>query len=149
VADVAPGIASRAPIGVVGTWGTHLISRNSRLGISARLAEARLDDFPEPNRDDLMAVVLPFDRASLERAVDQFFQQLDELEMRDLVGADLTDIVFLSLSLATSFAALEVARRRMRRWTLAGNGLRVRDTRVMGDDLGFPDLPGSWSSRLT
>jgi hypothetical protein len=136
-------------IGRIATPGTHSTLQSARPGISALLAEAKLDDFPGPNGDDLMAVVLPFDRESLERAVDHFFHQLDELEVRDLVGTDLTHIVFLSLGLATSVAALEVARRRLRRWTAGWNRVRVRDTRVMSDDLGFPDLPGSWSSRLT
>jgi len=136
-------------IGLVSTSGTHATLQSSRPGNSALLAEARPDDFPGPNGDDLMAVVLPFDSATFERAVDHFFQQLDELEVRDLVGTDLTRIVFLSLGLATSVAALEVARRRLRQWTTGGKGVRVGDTLVSGDDLGFPDLPGSWSSRLT
>jgi len=149
VADAGPANNSRALIGVVATPGAHASLQSSRPGNSALLGEAKPDDFPGPNGDDLMAVVLPFDRATLERAVDHFFQQLDELEVRDLVGTDLTRIVFLSFGLATSVAALEVARRRLRQWTTGGKGLRVGDTLVSGDDLGFPDLPGSWSSRLT
>jgi hypothetical protein len=135
--------------GVLGTSGTHPTSPSPRERVSALLADVNLDDFPGPSGDDLMAVVLPFDRTSLERAVDHFFQQLDELEVRDLVGTDLSHIVFLSLGLATSVAALELARRRLRFWTAGGNAVRVRDSLVPGDDLEFPDLPGSWSSRLT
>lgn len=135
--------------GVIATSGTRPNLSTPIQRVSALLAEAKLDDFPGPNSDDLMAVVLPFDTASLERAVDHFFQQLDELDVRDLVGTDLTDIVFVSLGLATSAVALEVARRRLRRRTNGGKGVQVRDTLLTGDDLGFPDLPGSWSSRLT
>jgi hypothetical protein len=140
VADVA---------GVTAASGTrpNLATKSQR--VSALLADAKLDDFPGPYGDDLMAVVLPFDTASLERAVDHFFHQLDELEVRDLVATDLTDIVFVSLGLATSAIALEVARRRLRRRTNGGKGVQVRGTLLTGDDLGFPDLPGSWSSRLT
>jgi hypothetical protein len=135
--------------GVVATSGTHPASPSPRQRVTALLADVNLEDFPGPDGDDLMAVVLPFDRGSFERAVDHFFQQIDELDVRDLVGTDLTHIVFLSLGLATSIAALELARRRLRFWTAGGNGMRVRDSLVPGDDLEFPDLPGSWSSRLT
>jgi hypothetical protein len=140
VADVA---------GVITTCGTRPNLATSIQRVSALIAEGKLDDFPGLDGDDLMAVVLPFDAASLERAVDHFFQQLDELEVRDLVGTDLTDIVFVSLGLATSAVALEVARRRLRRRTNGGKDVQVRGMLLTGDDLGFPDLPGSWSSRLT
>jgi hypothetical protein len=97
----------------------------------------------------LIAAVLPFDSAAVKRAVDHFFQQLDELDVRDFVAADSTRVLFVSIGLGATAAALEVARRRLRTRMTRGEQVRVRDRESGGVDLGFPDLPGSWSSRLT
>ncbi len=148
VADAGSVHNSSTKIGLVTMSPTHSTSPKATPGISALLAEARRDDFTGPIGDDLMAVARPFDKASFERAVDHFFQQLDELDVRDLVGGDLTHMALVSLGLATTIAVVDVARRRLRHWTTGGNGPRVRDPEDGGVDLGFPDLPGSWSSRL-
>jgi hypothetical protein len=146
VAAAGPSNSSSTRIGLVTTLPST--SQSARPGSSALLAESRTDVFPGPIGDDLMAAVLPFDRALFERAVDHFFQQLDELDVRDLVGVDLTYMALVSLGLATTIAVVDVARRRLRHWTTGGNGPRVQDPESGGVDLGFPDLPGSWSSRL-
>jgi hypothetical protein len=152
VADLGPNRKPSTWNGPIATFGSHpdvLQGARFRNVNSSRLADARLDDFPGLSGDDLMSVAPPFDRASLERAVDHFFRQLDEFEVRELVGRDLTRVVFVSLGLASTIAALELARRRLGRWTRTGQGTRSRETLVSGNELGFPDLPGSWSSRLT
>ncbi len=148
---VDPGL-SQPPIaqsGVIATSPSGIASGSVRPGLSATVAAVGQDDFPGPASDDLIAAVLPFDSAAVKRAVDHFFQQLDELDVRDFVAADSTRVLFVSIGLGATAAALEVARRRLRTRMTRGEQVRVRDRESGGVDLGFPDLPGSWSSRLT
>ncbi len=116
VAEAGSVHNSSTKIGL-GTTSPHPTSQCAGPSISARPAEGRTDDYPGPIGDGLMAVALPFDKASFERAVDHFFQQLDELDVRDLVGGDLTRMALVSLGLATTIAVVDVARRRLRHWT--------------------------------
>lgn len=147
VADAGSVHNSNTKIGL-GTTLPPPTSQRVGPSISALPADGRTDDYPGPIGDGLLPVALAFDKASFERAVDHFFQQLDELDVRDLVGGDLTRMALVSLGLATTIAVVGVARRQLRHWTTGGNGARVRDPEGGGVELGFPDLPGSWSSRL-
>jgi hypothetical protein len=104
-------------------------------------------ELPDPHTADLIARVLPWDRGTLDRAIDQFFEQVDELDDGSGAGGQgPARIVFLSVGLASSFAGMDIIRRRWRRWK-AGNDVRLRDPASGGDHIGFPELPGSWSSR--
>jgi hypothetical protein len=103
---------------------------------------------PNPQSADLIANVLPCDRGALDRAIEQFFQQVDELDGSGPRWQGAARIVFLSAALVGSFAGLDIVRRRWRHWK-AADDFRVRDPVGGGDHIGFPELPGAWSSRLT
>jgi len=101
-----------------------------------------------PHSADLIANVFPCDGGALDRAIDQFFKQVDELDGSGAGGQDPARIVFLAGALVGSFAGLDIVRRRWRHWKANGDD-RVRDPVGGGEHIGFPELPGSWSSRLT
>jgi hypothetical protein len=106
------------------------------------------EELPRPSSADLLVRALPFDRVSLDRAIDQFFQQLEELNAGDLVKPGPARIVLYSLAMASTFAALDS----VRKWWRQGGAYqaaRVRDSLATTDHIGFPELPGSWSSRLS
>jgi hypothetical protein len=105
-------------------------------------------EWPRPSSADLIASALPFDRAALDRAIDVFFQQFDDLGRGDMTGQRPAYIVMYSIALASTFAALDVVRRRWR-LTATGIHIRVRHPQVTADHIGFPELPGSWSSRAS
>jgi hypothetical protein len=139
--------APRAAAGkslLLGGSGTSL----SRESLTARFAGDEPRGLPGPMGDDLIANILPFQRASIERAVDRFFNQLSDVELREFVAANPAQIVFFSVTLTSTVIALEFARRWRQRSLVAAGG-RVRDSRESRDQVGFPELPGSWSSRLT
>lgn len=104
---------------------------------------------PLPHAAGLIANVVPFDRASLEQAVDQFFNQLEDLGMGQLVEQRPTHVIPLSLAVLGTVTAVEVARRRLRSRTALGNAPRREDPLASEELLGFPELPGSWSTKLT
>jgi hypothetical protein len=97
---------------------------------------------------DVIANILPFERTSLARAADRFFQRLSEAEMLPFAGQHPAQIVVLSATLTSMVTALEFARRRCRQKWLVAAGVQVRDPRSSRNHAGFPELPGSWSSRL-
>ena len=66
-----------------------------------------------------------------------------------MVGQRSVRIVFFSLTVATAVLTLDFARRRWQRGTAGGADARMRDPLAGRDPLGFPELPGSWSSGLT
>jgi len=96
---------------------------------------------------DLIADLIPFDRAALERSIDRFIDQLDDDDGRQLGERWPARMLLFSTALAGGMLALDVLRRLRQR--SAARGLRVRTRQARGDVLGFPELPGSWSSRLT
>jgi hypothetical protein len=102
-----------------------------------------------PHAAGLIAEVIPFDRASLEHAVDQFFDQLEDLGVGQLVEQGSMRVLPLSLTVIGTVAAAEVTRRRFRAKAGGGHDTRRRDPLGSEDLLGFPELPGSWSTRLT
>jgi len=97
----------------------------------------------------LIANAVPFDQAALEKAVDQFFDQLENLGMGQLVEQGPTRVIPLSWALLSTVAAVEVARRRLKSRT--GERKATERQNPLGSEelLGFPELPGSWSTNLT
>jgi hypothetical protein len=124
-------------------------SDRSSIDPSTRAGDEEADDLPGPTRADLIASVFPLDRAAIDRAIDQLFRQLNDLGVTDRPGRGPERIVLVSLALTGSVVALEVIRRRWRRWS-AGSEPQI-DDRVGGSAgfRGFPARPRSWSSRLT
>jgi hypothetical protein len=104
------------------------------------------NEWPRPSSADLLAHALPFDLAALDRAIDVFFHQFDDLNRDNLAGHGPTHIFLYSMALATSFAALNVVRKRWR-LTASDKHVRVRHPQATADHVGFPELPGIWSSR--
>jgi hypothetical protein len=106
-------------------------------------------DLPLPHAAGLIAEVLPFERASLEQAVDQFLDQLEGLGSGPLLEPGPVHLVPMSLTLMGVVTAAELARRQLRsRAGRKGTNGRQRPL-GSGELLGFPELPGSWSTRLT
>jgi hypothetical protein len=104
------------------------------------------NEWPSPSSADLIASALPFDRTALDRAIDQFFQQFDDLGRGDLAGHGPAYIVMYSIGLASTFAALDVVRRRYR-LTMTGKYIRAGYPQARAEHVGFPELPGRWSAR--
>jgi hypothetical protein len=142
------------------TSSTHLVSREA----PATMAAAHLDEnppapvpltngnqkeMPLPHAAGLVAGVLPFDRASLEQAVDQFFDRLEDLGVGQFVEQAPSRVLPLSLTVIGTVTAVEVARRRLRSKTGGGNSTRRQEALSSEELRGFPELPGSWSTRLT
>jgi hypothetical protein len=102
-----------------------------------------------PQAAGLIASAVPFDRAALEKAVDRFFDQLEDLGMGQLVEPGPTHVIPLSLALLSTVTAVEVARRRLRSRT--GETKATERQNPLGSEelLGFPELPGSWSTNPT
>jgi hypothetical protein len=110
-------------------------------------SDDRLQQLPGPTRADLITSGLPFDRAALDRAVDQFFQQFAELDPDELVRPLSARIILYTLAFAGAYAGLDVVRRRWRQ-AKASKHVRVSHALATAYPVGFPQLPGSWSSRL-
>ncbi len=144
-----PGGGSRAENGHPGAPITSRGALLSTAHVSGDLRNGNsLDEWPPPSSADLIASALPFDRAALDRAIDLFFQQFDDVSRGDLAGQGLAHIILYSMALASTFGALDVVRRRWR-LTTTGKCVRVGHPRATADHIGFPELPGSWSSRLS
>lgn len=107
-----------------------------------------LDEWPGPSGVDLIAGMLPFNRAALDRAIERFFHQMEDPNPGGFVGQRPAHVVFCTLALACTFAALDVINKR-RRQARAGRNGGVRDPLTTGAPVGFPELPGSWISRLS
>jgi hypothetical protein len=92
-----------------------------------------------PREADLAAHFLPFDRATLEKAVDQFLEKFEGLanELAHLhAPANLLPIVG-AVAMTAIASGLVVHQRRLRR--------RTTDAPFGDDEAGVPDLPNSWS----
>ncbi len=94
----------------------------------------------------MIAGMIPFDRAALERAIDRLIDQLDDGTARELLKAGPVRIILFSTALAGSALALEMLERRRR---LSQSKLRAHGREAGEDLVGFPELPESWSSRLS
>jgi hypothetical protein len=112
-------------------------------------AGVKLAELPLPHRGGLIAGAIPLDQASLEHAVDVFFNQLEGLGMGQVAEQGPSRMIPFALTVVGSVAAVEVARRRLRE--RAGGWRPSRGQYPPGSEelLGFPELPGSWSTRLT
>ena len=108
-------------------------------------------ELPPPHAAGLIADLLPFDRASLGQAVDRFFDQLEDLDlgMGQLVDQEPTRVIPFSLAVLGTVTALEVARRRLTSKPVVLKVTAGPGSRGSEQLLGFPELPGSWSTRLT
>jgi hypothetical protein len=115
--------------------------------LASPLADGGSGILPNPLGADLIANALTSDRGALDRAIDQFFKQVDELDGSGEGGQGPARIVFLTAALAGTFAGLDIVRRRWRHGK-AGDDFRAHNPVGGGDYIGFPELPGSWSSRL-
>ena len=113
------------------------------------LPNGNQEEIPLPHAAGLVAGVLPFDRASLEQAVDQFFDRLEDLGVGQFVEQAPSRVLPLSLTVIGTVTAVEVARRRFRSKTNGGISTRRQDALSSEELRGFPELPGSWSTRLT
>jgi len=102
-----------------------------------------------PQAAGLIANAVPFDQAALEKAVDQFFDQLENLGMGQLVEQRPTRVIPLSLALLSTVTAVEVARRRLKSRTGERKATERQNPHGSEELLGFPELPGSWSTNLT
>ena len=102
-----------------------------------------------PQAAGLIANAVPFNQAALEKAVDQFFDQLEALGMGQIAEQGPTRVIPLSLALLSTVAAVEVARRRLKSRT-GERKITERQSPLGSEELlGFPELPGSWSTNLT
>ncbi len=119
---------------------------NSASGDSSRLTGDNPDALPIPTSADLIANVLPFDRAALDRAISRFFEQIEDVNPRDLLGKSPTKIVLVSLAVVSGFMALEMVSRRWRRWS-GRSDFRDRDHLDRQPLRGFPELPGCGTLR--
>jgi hypothetical protein len=115
----------------------------------APLALDKVDELPRPSGYDLIAGVLPFEPSSLIRAIDRFFEEFDDLGTKDLTPQRSAQLIALSATLTGAITAMELVRRRWSYRKTERDSARVRDPLDRGVRLGFPELPGSWSSRLT
>jgi hypothetical protein len=95
-----------------------------------------------PTSADVIARIIPFDRAALERAIDRLIDQLDDGGGRELLNAGPARIILFSTALAGSMLALEVMRQRWQR-SGAGGGLQPRSRAGRENLIGFPELPGT------
>ena len=102
-----------------------------------------------PQAAGLIANAVPFDQAALEKAVDQFFEQLENLGMGQLVEHGPTRVIPLSLALLSTVTAVEAARRRLKSRTGERKATERQNPHGSEELLGFPELPGSWSTNLT
>jgi hypothetical protein len=119
-----------------------------RLAVVAAARDGK-DELPLPQDAGLIAEVSPFDRAALERAMDQFLERLGGLGVESLGQEGSVRVVPLSLAALGVVAALHAARRRSRR---GGDPRHVTGRRCLpGSEslLGFPELPGGQAMRLT
>jgi hypothetical protein len=112
------------------------------------VANGNQDELPLPHAAGLITNVIPFNRTSLEQAVDQFFDRLEDLGMGQLVDQGPTRMIPLSLAVLTAVTAVELARRRLLPRTGEWKATRRQDPLGSEELLGFPELPGSWSTRL-
>src|SRR5271157_1281583 len=101
-----------------------------------------------PQAAGLIANAVPLDPAALEKAVDQFFDQLESMGKQQLAEERPVSVIPLSCALHKTITAIEVTRRPMK----SGSGKRKATERQspLGSEelLGFPELPGSWSTNL-
>lgn len=110
-------------------------------------AESEPEEVLEPHAAGLMARVLPFDQRSLEEAVDQFLDQLHELNVDGYIEPSPIRVIVASAAVVGAGVAVEAGRRRLSPRRRRGRLMREWDANENEELLGFPELPGSWSAR--
>jgi hypothetical protein len=102
-----------------------------------------------PEAAGLLAEAVPLDQATLGKAVDRFFDQLEALDAGQLAEFVPSPGLRLSLALLGTAAAAELTRRRLK--SKAGSIKPAeRQNPLSSEELrGYPELPGSWSTYLT
>lgn len=135
----SPGFPATSRVRQAGTRTAERAERN--LGVEKE------NPLP-PASADLFAGMVTFDRAAIERAIDRFLEKFDDRSARQLLRPGPGRIILVSTALAGSALALEAMRRRWRHDSIGGM-VRVRSRNRREDLLGFPELPGRWTSRLT
>jgi hypothetical protein len=140
--------AARIGAGRATSPGAGLISA-SGASISVDVGGNEADGLPRPIGADLIGELLPFQRTPLDRILNRFLEQFNDVDVQEFVEHNPIHVVFFSLTLSSAAVALDQVRRRWRQRSLLAADVRVRDPLASRDLFGFPELPGSWSSRLT
>jgi hypothetical protein len=102
---------------------------------------------PSPRGADLIAETLPPIGDSLERSLDEFARQLQEVEVGGLGAVPPMPIVVTSAAALTAATAAVVMREIARRRSARGRGLCALDSLGREFALSFPELPRSWSEK--
>jgi hypothetical protein len=105
------------------------------------------DEILPPHAAGLIASVLPYDQRSLEEAVDHFLDQLQELNVGSLIEPNPIRTIVMSAVVIGAGVAVETARRRLSPRRRRNQSPRLWDASESEELLGFPELPGSWSTR--
>jgi hypothetical protein len=111
-------------------------------------SDEKPDDLPRPGSADLLANALPFASGSLARAIDRLFQQFESVNAGEPVWQRPLRLALYSAVMACTFAAMDAVRR-WRGRGMAPADLGAHDREAIANHSGFPELPGSWSSRLS
>jgi hypothetical protein len=144
----ASGPGSLAVSGLSGSAYNFGLGKMPTRDASTDRSVGRLQQLPGPKSADLITSVLPLDRGALDRAIDQFFQQFEEIDPDELVRPMSARIILYTLAVAGAYAGLDVVRRHWRQ-AKAGKYVRAPHALATAYPVGFPQLPGSWSSRLS
>jgi hypothetical protein len=100
--------------------------------------QAAEEPAPAPRSSDLLTDFLPFDRASLEQAIDRFLDRFEVLGTELTDGSSPPGLLPAAAVVATAALATEVVRRRSR----SGQA----GTEEGADDpVRFPGYPHAWS----
>jgi hypothetical protein len=106
-------------------------------------------DLAQPVGADLIGGLLPFQSESIQRVVDQFVNELEELRAGEAILSRPRNVVVLTSAALGTIAAAEVLRRRMQTRPRANVRSGGRSGSSGSETIGFPELPGSWSTRYT
>jgi hypothetical protein len=128
----------------VGSYHWSVSSANATIG---RVYDEPNQEVLAPRGADLIADALPFARESLENALENFVDQLGEMDLGLLDSQGPTPIVLFSVAVLTSAVSAELARRYVQRRNAMIREIVAIDTSGRPHTLGFPELPGSWSER--
>lgn len=134
------GTSSNASVGF--HWGV-----SPAYAANTQAFDERNLEVPQPRGADLIAEALPFAHESLENALEDFVNQLGELDLGLRSAQGPAPIVVFSAAVLTSAASAELARRYMQRRQVRNRGVVAINPHGRQHTLGFPELPGSWSER--
>jgi hypothetical protein len=148
IADLEPGYASRALAGRTVTEVVRHSTPHPGTELTASAQSDRSDEVPSLRGADLIAEALPFDRISLENALDQFLRRLDALDVGEFATHGPAAITLFTLAWLGSALSVETTRRFLQRRMLIAQGIRQGDPRWREVPIRFPELPGSWSETV-